>query len=221
MPQNITLAAFLLGAVLILLAISAGNFRIFGVEMSGANGTWSRLVAGIVGLAVLSIALWPNLKTIIASPQTSNPSQSVAKPVATAGTGILPAGVISDGEDSAQILDVEPRLGTHFSGQEPRTFRLKIRYLLESKDSSVLAVSTRQFTSDRGGCIEPMGAYTNTTKINLTRGNHVSMASVTWDGGRKGLPAQGYLTFVFTLLGQNQGDSKQFHFNAICIPFGP
>jgi len=57
MPQNLTLAAFVFGAVLILLALSAGSFKIFGAEMSGASGRWSRIAAGVAGVALIGFAL--------------------------------------------------------------------------------------------------------------------------------------------------------------------
>ena len=57
MPQNLVLAAFVVGAVFVLLAISAGSFKIFGVEMSGANGRSSRIVAGVAGAALIAFAL--------------------------------------------------------------------------------------------------------------------------------------------------------------------
>ena len=57
MPQNIALAAFVLGAVLLLLALSAGSFKFLGAEMSGAAGRWSRVVAGVIGVGLIAFAL--------------------------------------------------------------------------------------------------------------------------------------------------------------------
>lgn len=62
MPQNLELAFFMVGAVLMLLALSSGGFKIFGAEMSGVSGRWSRLAAGFVGLGLIITAAMQVLK---------------------------------------------------------------------------------------------------------------------------------------------------------------
>ena len=53
MPANIALGAFIVGAILLLLAVSHGGFKIFGAEMSGAEGRAPRIVAGLCGALLL------------------------------------------------------------------------------------------------------------------------------------------------------------------------
>ncbi len=55
MPPSITIGSFVLGAVLLLVAILGGGFKIFGAEVSGNTGTLGRLVAGTLGIILISI----------------------------------------------------------------------------------------------------------------------------------------------------------------------
>ncbi|MBK6796223.1 MAG: hypothetical protein IPG76_05370 [Acidobacteria bacterium] len=50
MPQTMTIASFILGAVLLLIAILSGGFKIFGAEVSGKTGTAGRMISGILGI---------------------------------------------------------------------------------------------------------------------------------------------------------------------------
>lgn len=49
MPQGITIAAFVLGSVFLLLALVGGGFKIFGAEISGKIGPLARAAAGVLG----------------------------------------------------------------------------------------------------------------------------------------------------------------------------
>jgi len=48
MPQNITTAACVLGAVLLLTAILHRSFKIFGAEVEGSTGRFGRIFAGFL-----------------------------------------------------------------------------------------------------------------------------------------------------------------------------
>jgi hypothetical protein len=91
MPQNMQVATFVLGAVFVLLAISAGGFKIFGVEMSGVSGRWARYVAGAAGVVLIIFALLPSLLdrsssgTTSASQPTPSPGGPPTEATQTAG----------------------------------------------------------------------------------------------------------------------------------------
>lgn len=53
MPQTLAIGAFVLGAVLLLIAVLKGGFKIFGAEVSSSAGTGGRVVAGVLGLVLL------------------------------------------------------------------------------------------------------------------------------------------------------------------------
>jgi hypothetical protein len=80
-PQTITIAAFVLGSVLILIALVGGGFKIFGAEVSGTAGRVGRAVAGIAGAIFLAIGVFGSFAP--APPQTTAP-----QPAATANTQI-------------------------------------------------------------------------------------------------------------------------------------
>ena len=61
MPQSITIAAFVLGAVLLLIAILRGGFKIFGAEIEGTAGRFGRIFAGLLGIILIGIGLFSSL----------------------------------------------------------------------------------------------------------------------------------------------------------------
>lgn len=57
MPSSLAIAAFVLGAVLLLIALLGGQFKIFGAEVSGVAGRPGRILAGAVASVFLVIGL--------------------------------------------------------------------------------------------------------------------------------------------------------------------
>jgi hypothetical protein len=57
LPQNITIAAFTFGAVLLLIALIGGGFKIFGAEIPRKVPRVGRWVAGIIGTVLIIIGL--------------------------------------------------------------------------------------------------------------------------------------------------------------------
>lgn len=62
MPGNVSIAAFVLGAVLLLISLIGGRFKIFGVEISKTAGRFSRIISGILGLLLVSFGIWNSVK---------------------------------------------------------------------------------------------------------------------------------------------------------------
>jgi hypothetical protein len=58
MPEIIETGAFVFGAVLVLLALVSGGFKIFGAEVSGTAGQLARVIAFFLGLFFVSVGLW-------------------------------------------------------------------------------------------------------------------------------------------------------------------
>jgi hypothetical protein len=77
MPQNITIAAFVLGAVLLLIAILRGGFKIFGAEVDGTAGRFSRIFAGLLGVILTGIGLFSSLYRPSSLP-TSGPQKAAS-----------------------------------------------------------------------------------------------------------------------------------------------
>jgi len=61
MPENITIAAFVLGAVMLLISIVGGRFKIFGAEVSGVAGKTGRIFAGVIGTILICTGLYYSL----------------------------------------------------------------------------------------------------------------------------------------------------------------
>ena len=90
MPENIKIGAFVFGAILVLIAILGGNFKLFGAEVAATiSNRFLRFVAFALGAIFLVIATYPSNSgesPIIkgtSSPQptrSSQPSPSPSKP---------------------------------------------------------------------------------------------------------------------------------------------
>ena len=87
-PQSITIAAFVLGAILLLIAIlHGGGFKIFGAEVDGSPGRFGRVFAGLLGVILIGIGLVTSLdRSLFQSP---------------AGGGKTASDVSQSGESSA------------------------------------------------------------------------------------------------------------------------
>jgi len=90
LPQSITIAAFVFGAVLLLIALLGGGFKIFGAEVSGKAGAFGRPVAGITGMVLLLLGLFGSgslspdrTSNLPSSTQTSTSLQSAAPAAST------------------------------------------------------------------------------------------------------------------------------------------
>ena len=68
MPQSITIAAFVLGPVLLLIALLGGGFKIFGAEVPGKTGWGGRIVAGIAGTIFICVGLFGSVFNTVVPP---------------------------------------------------------------------------------------------------------------------------------------------------------
>ncbi len=57
MPESVPIAAFIFGAILILVALFGGNISLFGANITGTTGKKERIVAGALGLLLILIGL--------------------------------------------------------------------------------------------------------------------------------------------------------------------
>ena len=58
MPESIETGAFVFGAVLVLLALVSGGFKIFGAEIPGTAGKLGRVIAFLLGLVLIGVGLF-------------------------------------------------------------------------------------------------------------------------------------------------------------------
>jgi phosphotransferase system glucose/maltose/N-acetylglucosamine-specific IIC component len=90
MPTSITIAAFVLGAVLLLIAILHGSFKIFGAEVDGTAGRFGRIFAGLLGVVLIAIGLFSSLYK--PSPQPAAGLQKSASDDSPSGAAQKPTG---------------------------------------------------------------------------------------------------------------------------------
>jgi Tetratricopeptide repeat len=83
MPETITIGAFVFGAVLILVALLGGGFKLFGTEVSGKAGTVQRTVAGSLGALLLIFGLVGPLDFTSHQPGDDRPSRPDSIPAQT------------------------------------------------------------------------------------------------------------------------------------------
>jgi len=74
MPEGIPVAAFVFGAVLVLIALLGGKFKIFGAEVSGTAGSAARIFALLAGVTLITLGLFGTFKPLPPppSPRTSS-----------------------------------------------------------------------------------------------------------------------------------------------------
>ena len=115
MPQNITIAAFVLGGVLLLIAIlHGGGFKIFGAEVAGSAGGFGRIVAGLLGIVLLGLGLFTSLDKSLfrsAAPasdgsRSGETSASKASEAQNQSSSSLPGKTPTDQSGSQQAINI-------------------------------------------------------------------------------------------------------------------
>lgn len=143
---------------------------------------------------------------------------------------VLPAGVISDNEDSVQILDVSPAPGSYLRRGEPRLFKMKVAYNLKSADVAILSMSVAQIRESQAGCAGS-GHLPDAMTVKIKRGRHLVDIALRWSGdsgkASKGIvDMKGYLRFVpmfWQSRAGGRGDRIRLFegYEKVCMRFGP
>ncbi len=80
MPENLVIGLFVFGAVLILISLLGGRFKIFSVAVSSnISSPFIRIIAFVLGMSALLLALVPNMISSALTNPTAQPT-----PLATA-----------------------------------------------------------------------------------------------------------------------------------------
>ena len=97
MPETLSIGIFVLGAVMLLLALVSGGFKIFGSEMPGLSNPAARVIAFVIGAGLVGFSLYHFRDgTAGAKPQpAANPPQTTpvdtpVSPPTTAAGGKAP-----------------------------------------------------------------------------------------------------------------------------------
>jgi hypothetical protein len=178
MPQNIELAAFVLGAVLLLLALTTGGFKIFGAEMRGTAGRWSRAVAGICGAILIGFAVWHSLQDQAVAPAAPHP----APPPTTAAAGSSPEAPPAPTLIAPHAPELNIAQGVAVWGQDTKLLSLGPgeRVTLYGKD-----LFAEQPTFPTAGCLGPAYvAYTWQVREPYPKGGDLEITSIVQGGSR-------------------------------------
>ncbi len=117
MPQTLSIGILVLGAVMLLLALAGGGFKIFGQEAPAAAGRTARVIALVIGVGLVGFSLWhfsdgDGSASKAASrppPSASGPQGQAAliqAPAATTSAPAPPAATLTD-PATAQVYDDE------------------------------------------------------------------------------------------------------------------
>jgi hypothetical protein len=149
MPESLTIGAFVFGAVLILVALLGGNFKLFGAEINATVGRSLRAVALMLGLGFVGYALFGG-----GAPPLTTSSDDARR---NSGRTTNNAGIAGDDEA------VSPRVGGRWHDNLGGYFEIRQRgsqLSFEGYNASA-AVSSRGVGSIDGNVV----TYTFTTDI--------------------------------------------------------
>jgi len=125
MTQSITVAAFVFGAVLLLIALLGGNFKIFGAEISGTAGRAGRLAAGVAGIVLIAIGLFegfqpsPTLPPPPPIPHPAKPPKNAPKtPAYDPYQSFLSAAVSAASKDPLDDVRVQKAIRLALQGED-------------------------------------------------------------------------------------------------------
>jgi hypothetical protein len=74
MPENLPLALVIVGAILLLIALLGGQFKLFGAEVPGTVGRASRWMSGLAGVILLAAGVYVGSGVMKPLPSTEPPS---------------------------------------------------------------------------------------------------------------------------------------------------
>jgi len=110
MPQSIMIGLLVLGGVLLLVAITGGQFKIFVAEVdTPVSNAPVRIISGILGLTFIAVALVLNKPAAPSAAQTSasNPATaaSPSSPSSSTASGVGSGSTSSNGSNGSSSVD--------------------------------------------------------------------------------------------------------------------
>ena len=163
MPQTLIIGIFVLGAVMLLLALVSGGFKIFGSELPGVAGRPGRVIAFVIGVLLVGFSLFHFKEEPAAkSPETSAPpaAQGVKTQTAGATASEPPAEDMAPPKPAASVETLSDPATARVFGREGMDFGVAPRNAIEENVGTLTpltipgaqTISTGElFSAIRGG----------------------------------------------------------------------
>lgn len=205
MPQSLSIAAFVFGAVLVLLSLVVGKFKLFGAEVEGTVSKASRVIAFLFGIFLIARGLNLGADPPAVQPASVSPQAAAVQPQAGSRAAL------NEGKES----DADPQTASRErSMSAPAPHRVSAAKNLEdflpgvwrarTADSStgIISENVLRFWSN--------GTYSGTESA-LVNGNPVTMRRAgTWSAR----PVSSD-TFVLTVNDAGTGVARSYTFRVI------
>ena len=100
MPSNIQLGSFVLGGILLVLGLAGGNIKIFGAEILKEVSTPIRIIAAILGIALIGNGILDPIARFPRNTSSPTPAATRIEPIAAVIETIAPAMMPSPTQES-------------------------------------------------------------------------------------------------------------------------
>jgi hypothetical protein len=139
MPSNLAIGAFVLGAVLLLISVVKGGFKLFGAEVSGSAGGAGRFIAFVAGVVLIVTGFLKESRTV---PKPDNPSS--VTPVDSPAPTRPEDGKSAAPQPSPNLPVRQPPASVSRSADEERAVRVEWRPALEELKAFVPMLSDQE-----------------------------------------------------------------------------
>ena len=154
MPQSITIAAFVFGAVLLLIALVGGGFKIFGAEVSGKAGSAGRFLAGLAGVVLLCIGLFGSIDKAgtpttsdAQQPASSSPSLTTSNPQPAAAPAASNKEPDAASESKSKPSDSRPPINNAAGSRDTDSQQIQAQQAPVEQDANIGGIWRDSFGS--------------------------------------------------------------------------
>lgn len=227
MPQSLSIAAFVFGAVLVLLSLVVGKFKLFGAEVEGTVSKASRVIAFLFGIFLIARGL--NLgadqqpapapaqqQAKAAEPQAavddSDPApEKAAPPKARKPVSKPQPAIVAESVDAPAPVSSEESPARALEAFLPGVWRARVA----DPNTGLISESTLRFWSN-GSFSGTDSALVNGSPMTLRRGGTWSARPVASDAFVLTInDAQaGISSYTFHVLDQNSVENEELHYIA-------
>jgi hypothetical protein len=227
MPQSLSIAAFVFGAVLVLLSLVVGKFKLFGAEIDGTVSKASRVIAFLFGIFLIArgLDLGANQQPVpapaqqqakVAEPQAVDDDSDVAPEKAAPPKAKKPVSkpqpaIVAESIDAPAPIPTPASAARQLEAYLPGVWRARVA----DPNTGLISESTLRFWSN-GSFSGTDSALVNGRPMTLRRGGTWSARPVASDAFVLTInDAQaGIASYTFRVLDQNSVENQELHYIA-------